>query len=139
MKKLTFGTLLLALVAMLAVAATASAKGGGGGGDGASCAQILDFTSVPTTTADGNPAITTSYTVNNTCFDNGKSTMIAIDSLNNLTGFAARSVTTLPYGVSSTSSTAPAPSGTNLTLTLTVYTPGGGKVADTRTVTVVVP
>ena len=132
MRTFKLGTFVVALVAALALASTAMAKGG------ASCAQILDF-GVAQGYVDGQPVVTTSYSVNNGCVDHEKMSALALDVRNNTTGFVGRSVTMLPYGVTSYSSgPSPTTPGLNYTLTLTVYAPNG-KVADTRTQTVTFP
>jgi len=130
-----FGTLLLTLVAALSLASTAMAKGGGGGG--ASCVQIGDFSLTPGV-VDGRPVLTTSYSVTNTCVDHENMSAAAIDYRNS-TGFVGRALTMLPYGpFTFTSAAAAVTPGVSYTETLTVYTPGG-KVGDTRTLTVAVP
>jgi hypothetical protein len=126
------GALVLAVAAMAPLASSAMAKGGAGGG--ASCAQILDFTVTPGVTAD-QPALRIGYAVNNGCVDERAAT-VALDSRNNVTGFATRAVNMQPLGVASYSSVSAAgPLLGSFTLTLTVYAPNG-KVADTRTQTV---
>src|SRR3954464_12548940 len=145
MTKLRIGTLLVTLVAMLALASTAMAKGGGGGGGGgggeATCAQIVDFAVTPGST-DGQPTLTTSYTVDNRCFDLHKSSAAALDysnSANSLDSFPLRAVWMLPLGPTSyTSNALPVTPGVTYTTTLTVYATNG-KVAGTRTITVTAP
>src|SRR4051812_12297169 len=91
MTNFRIGTLFVALVAVLALASTAMAQGGGGGGGGggtggggggATCAQIVDFAVTPGSTADGRPTLTTSYTVDNGCFDLHKSSAAGLDYSN---------------------------------------------------------
>ena len=128
------GTLLLALVAALALASTGLAKGGG-----ASCAQIVDFAVVQGSSADGQPTLTTSYTVDNECFDHENMSAAAIDYSNSANSFVGRAVNMLPYGSTTyTSNAAGVTPGVTYTETLTVYAPNG-KVAATRTVSVTVP
>ena len=133
------GTLVLTLVAALSLASTALAKGGGGtGGGGASCVQINDFSLTPGVT-DGAPTLTTSYTDSNSCVDHENMSVAGLDYSNSTTGFVGRAVNMLPYGPFTwTSNPAPVVSGVTYTITLTVYTPGG-KVGDTRTLTVTIP
>jgi hypothetical protein len=145
MKLTKLGMLVLTFVAALALASTALAKGGtggggtgggGGGGGGASCVQIADFTVTPAA-ADGQTTLTTSYTVDNSCVDHENMSVAAID-YSNSTGVVGRAVWMLPYGPTTyTSNAAPVTPGV-YTETLTVYTPGG-KVGDTRTLTVTIP
>src|SRR4051812_7352649 len=112
MTKFKFGTLALALVAMLAIASTAMAQGGGGtggggtggGGGGATCAQITNAALTPTY-VDGQPAVSLSYTVYNGCVDHENMSAVAADLSNDVTGFVGRSVNMLPYGTSSYGST----------------------------------
>jgi hypothetical protein len=133
-------TLVVALAAALTLASTAMGKGGGGGGEGggASCAQIVDFSATPGS-VDGQPTLTTSYSVNNACVDHENMSAAALDYSNSTTGFVGRAVTMLPYGPNTyTSAAAKVTPGTTYTTRLTVYTPGG-KVADTRTVSVTIP
>jgi len=125
-------TLVVALAAALALASTAMGKGG------ASCAQILDFSLTPSY-VDGQPVLTTSYSINNACVDHENMSAAALDYRNSATGFTGRAVTMLSYGLN-TYSSAPAnvTPGVSYTTTLTVYA-ANGKVADTRTQTVTIP
>jgi hypothetical protein len=133
------GTFVLTLVAALTLASTAFAKGGtggGGGGGGASCVQIADFTLTPAV-VDGRTTLTTSYTVNNGCVDHENMSSAAID-YSNANGFVGRALWMLPYGPTTyTSAAAPVTPGV-YTETLTVYT-AGGKVGESRTLTVTIP
>ena len=133
MKTFKLTTLVVTIATALALASTAMGKGGG-----ASCAQILDFGLTPGS-VNGQPVLTTSYSVNNACVDHENMSAAALDYRNSATSFVGRAVTMLPYGPSTyTSGAANVTPGTTYTTTLTVYTPGG-KVADTRTVSVTIP
>jgi hypothetical protein len=131
MTKLKLGTFILALVAALALASTAGAKGG------ASCAQILDFNVTPGYSGD-QPVFTTSYRIDNTCVDHEKMSGRAIEYRNDATGFVGRAFTPLSYGLNTYTGVSAATPETSYTITLTVYAPNG-KVADTRSQTIVTP
>jgi hypothetical protein len=143
MSKIRIGTPLVALVAMLAFASSAFAKngvsggGGGGGGTTTSCVRINDFSLTTGHDALGAPTLTGSYSIDNTCWDEGTA-QAAEDSRNNTTGFAARSVWGLYPGLNTSTATSNAHAGDSITVTLTVYLPNG-KVADQRTQTVTIP
>ena len=131
---LRIGTLLVALVASLTLASAGLAKGGG-----ASCAQIIDFAVTQGSSADGQPTLTTSYTVDNECVDHENMSVAALDYSNSVDSFVGRAVTMLPYGSSTyTGNASIAAPGVTYTETLTVYAPNG-KVAATRTVSVTIP
>ena len=130
LNKLRIVTLLVTLAAVLALASTALAKGGT-----ASCAQIVDF-AVTQGSVDAQPTLTTSYTVDNACFDHENMSAAALDYSNSATAFVGRAVNMLPYGRSTyTSNVVAVTPGVIYTTTLTVYSPNG-KVAATQTVSV---
>lgn len=135
MSKFKIGTLVLAIVAMLAFASTATAKNGGGG-DNTPCAKINDFTVTAGYSLD-QPALTTSYSISNACFDERHATA-AIDTVNETTGFKTRSFWVLSPGLNTSTSTAIAAPDTTVRYTLTIYAPNG-KVLESRQQRVTTP